>query len=327
MKRLNAQELLEKGRDRGYPSDYILSRIRGRKARFIQDWKPFVASPSPLEHLPEGHYQRIVRDRTPEGIWRALLIEYQWVYHQMNERLREIFGPYFLYTELRTVFICLRNLKEMKRAAVKEMLSVSILSDKIRKILTGSTDELAAARAMEEKLLDFSGHFNGIAEILHQKGLTGFEHELTERYLSVIVRSDIHPVLQTFFTRLIDARNILSLAKLVKMNTSAEHPFISGGGIATATLQQLLASKNRQGIEKILKDFSGEVDVSFDLVKLEASLYRGISRSLVKGGRDILGIGPVLEYLWRCSIEAMNLSVLAYGHELERDIVAAELVR
>jgi vacuolar-type H+-ATPase subunit C/Vma6 len=126
---------------------------------------------------------------------------------------------------------------------------------------------------------------------------------------------------------LIDARNILSLAKLVKMNTSAEHPFISGGGIPTATLQQLLASKNRQGIEKILKDFSGEVDVSFDLVKLEASLYRGISRSLVKGGRDILGIGPVLEYLWRCSIEAMNLSVLAYGHELERDIVAAELVR
>ena len=327
MKQLNAPELLEKGRNRGYPSDYLRSRIRGRKAHFITDWKPFVDAPSPLDHLPEGHYQRSVSDRTPEGIWRALLVEYRWVYHQMNERLREIFGPYFLHAELRTLFICLRNLKEMKRAAVKEMLAASLLSDQIKKILSGSSDELAAAMAMEEKFPDFSPLLSGIGRILHHKGLSGFEHELTERYLSVIVRSGIHPVLRAFFMRLIDARNILGLAKLVKMNASAERPFMSGGSIPTAMFQEILAGRNRQGVEKMMKDFSGEDAVSFDLVKLEASLYRGISRSLVKEGRDTLGIGPVLEYLWRCSIEAMNLSVLAYGHELERDIVAAELVR
>lgn len=327
MKRRSAAELLEKGWDRGYPTDYLLSRIKGKKARFVPDWKSLVASPSPLDHLPEGHYQRIVSDRTPEGIWRALLIEYRWLYHQMNGRLQEVFAPYFVYAELRTVFICLRNLKEMKRAAVKEMLSVSLLSDQIRRILVGSTDELAAARAMEEKFLDFSGQFSGIAETLHQRGLAGFEHELTERYLAVIVRSKINPVLQTFFTRLIDARNILSLAKLVKMSASAEHPFISGGSIDIGQLQGILATKNRQGTEKILKDFSGENIASFDLVRMEASLYRGISRSLKKKGKDPLGVGPILGYLWRCSIEAMNLSVLAYSHELERDIVAAELVR
>jgi vacuolar-type H+-ATPase subunit C/Vma6 len=327
MKQRNAVDLLEKGRDRGYPSDYILSRVRGRKARFIPDWKPFVDSPSPLEHLPEGHYQRIVSDRTPEGIWRALLIEYRWVYRQMNEQLRRIFGPFFVYTELRTVFICLRNLKEMKRSALREMLSVSLLSAEIKKILLASTDELAAARAMEEKLVGFSGRFSGIAEILHQKGLIGFEHELTERYLSVIVRSDINPILQAFFARLIDARNILSLAKLVKLEASVEHPFIPGGSIDTVRLQEILDSRNRQGIEKLLKEYAGEEAGSIEPLRLEAFLYRGISRSLVKEGRDSLSIGPILEYLWRCSMEAMNLSVLAYGHELERDIVAAELVR
>ena len=327
MKQRNAVDLLEKGRDRGYPSDYILSRVRGRKARFIPDWKPFVDSPSPLEHLPEGHYQRIVSDRTPEGIWRALLIEYRWVYLQMNEQLRRIFGPFFVYAELRTVFICLRNLKEMKRSALREMLSVSLLSAEIKKILLASTDELAAARAIEEKLVGFSGRFSGIAEILHQKGLTGFEHELTERYLSVIVRSDINPILQAFFARLIDARNILSLAKLVKFGASVEHPFIPGGSIDTMRLREILDSRNRQGIEKLLKEYSGEEAGSIEPLRLEAFLYRGISRSLVKEGRDSLSIGPILEYLWRCSMEAMNLSVLAYGHELERDIVAAELVR
>jgi vacuolar-type H+-ATPase subunit C/Vma6 len=327
MKQCNAADLLEKSRDSGYPSDYILSRIRGRKARFIPDWRPLVASPSPLEHLPEGHYQRIVKDRTPEGIWRALLIEYRWVYRQMNEQLRRIFGPFFVYAELRTVFICLRNLKEMKKAAVREMLSVSLLSDKIRKILTGSTDELAAARAMEEQFAYFSGRFTGIAEILHQKGLTGFEHELTERYLSVIVQSGINPVLQAFFKRLIDARNILSLAKLMKLGASAEHAFIPCGSIDIGMLGEMLASTDRRGIERLLKEFSGGETSSIDPVRLEPFLYHGISRSLIREGRDTLSIGPILEYLWRCSIEAMNLSVLAYGHELERDIVAAEMVR
>jgi len=245
----------------------------------------------------------------------------------MNRHLQELFGPYFVYAELRTIFICLRNLKEMKRAAVREMLSVSLLSEEIRNILTGSADELAAARAMEEKILCLSKHFTGVAEILHQKGLTGFEHELSERYLSVIAGAGIHPILHVFFMRLIDARNLLSLAKLMKLGVSTEHPFIPGGRVDAGLLGEVLDSKNRQGKEKLLREFTGEEVGSTEPVRLEASLYRGITRSLKKGGRDVLSIGPVLEYLWRCSIEAMNLSVLAYGHELERDIVAAELVR
>ena len=172
-----------------------------------------------------------------------------------------------------------------------------------------------------------SKHFTGVAEILHQKGLTGFEHELSERYLSVIAGAGIHPILHVFFMRLIDARNLLSLAKLMKLGVSTEHPFIPGGRVDAGLLGEVLDSKNRQGKEKLLREFTGEEVGSTEPVRLEASLYRGITRSLKKGGRDVLSIGPVLEYLWRCSIEAMNLSVLAYGHELERDIVAAELVR
>jgi len=327
MKPCNAADLLEKAADRGYPSEYLLSRIRGRKARFIPDWRPLVASPAPLEQLPDGHYQRIVADRSPEGIWRALLIEYQWVYYQMNGQLREIFGPFFAYAELRTIFICLRNLKEMKRAKVREILSVSLLSDKIKKILLGSADEHVAVRAMEKKLLCLSKRFIGITEILRQKGLTGFEHELSERYLSVIVGADMTPFLQTFFMRLIDARNILNLARLVKLGVSAEHPFVPGGKISIGRLGEILGSKDHQGIEKLLREFTGEEAGSIEPVGLEAFLYRGITRSLKKGGRDALSFVPILEYLWRCSMEAMNLSVLTYGHDLERDLVAAELIR
>jgi len=326
MGQFNATDLLDKARE-GYPSDYLLSRLRGRKARFIRDWTPLVASPTPLEQLPEGHYQRVWGERSAEGIWRALLNEYRWVYYQMNGHLRSIFGPFFVYTELRTLFICLRNLKDMKRAGVRELLSASLLSEELRGILSGSADEFAAIRTIEKKLRRLSGQFSGITEVLRQKGLGGLEHELTKRYLSVIVGAGLDPVLRAFFMRLIDARNALALAKLIKLDATSEHHFMPGGTIDAVRLREMLVSGSRPDVERLLKKMTGEDITPADPVRLEASLYRGITRSLKKEGRSTLSIGPVLEYLWRCSIEAMNLSVLCHTQGLERHLVAAELVQ
>jgi hypothetical protein len=238
-----------------------------------------------------------------------------------------MFGPFFLYAELRTLFICLRNLKEMKRAKVREMLSASLLSDEIKKIFAGSPDELAAARRIEENFQCLSGQFSGISEILRQKGLRGFEHELTARYLSVIMVTGLGPVLQTFFMRLIDARNILALAKLLKLETTAEHPFIPGGIINEMRLREILDRRSRPDMVRLLHELAVEEIGAADSVKLETALYRGITRTLKKESRADLSIGPILDYLWRCSIEAMNLSILSYGQKLQRDIVRAELVQ
>ena len=327
MAQFNFTDLLEKGIDQGYPSNYLLSRIRGRKARFIRDWTPLVTSAAPFEHLPERHYQRISASRSPEGVWRALLNEYRWVYYQMNASLRNIFGPFFVYAELRTLFICLRNLKEMKRASIREMLSVSLLSEEIRKILSDSADEFAAVQALEAKLTRLSGQFSGITEILRQKGLSGFEHELAKRYLSVIVGAGLDPVLKVFFMRLIDARNTLALAKLLKLETPAEHHFIPGGTIDAVKLREILDRRSRPDMVRLLREVTGEEIASADNIRVEASLYRRITLSLKKEGRSVLSVGPILEYLWRCSIEAMNLSVLCYAQALDRDVVTAELVQ
>jgi vacuolar-type H+-ATPase subunit C/Vma6 len=327
MKQFNATDLLEKGKVPEYPSDYLLSRIRGRKARFIHDWTPLVAAPAPLERLPESHYQRISGNGSPEGIWRALLNEYRWVYYQMNSSLRSILGPFFLYAEFRTLFICLRSLKEMNRTRLREMLSASLLSEELREILSDSADEFEAVKAIEAKLRRLSEQFSGITEILRQKGLSGFEHELTKRYLSVIVGAGMDPVIQKFFVRLIDARNALALAKLLKLETTAEHPFIPGGTLDPVKLREILHSRSRPDLERLLREITGEEIASADHIKLEVALYRGITRSLKKAGRSPLSIGPILEYLWRCSIEAMNLSVLSYAQGMDRELVTAELVQ
>ncbi len=65
----------------------------------------------------------VLKDRSPEGVWRNLMREYRWVYLQMNRGLRRIIRAFFLYVELRTLFICLRHGKTKRPAAVEELLS------------------------------------------------------------------------------------------------------------------------------------------------------------------------------------------------------------
>jgi len=127
--------------------------------------------------------------------------------------------------------------------------------------------------------------------------------------------------------QLIDARNTLALAKLLKLDTPAEHPFIPGGTIDAVRLKEILHSSSRPDLERLLRDMTGEEISYADHIKLEAALYRGITRSLKKAGRSPLSVGPILEYLWGCSTEAMNLGVLCYARGMEQELVAAELIR
>jgi vacuolar-type H+-ATPase subunit C/Vma6 len=61
--------------------------------------------------------------------------------------------------------------------------------------------------------------------------------------------------------------------------------------------------------------------------QVEVALYRGITRFLKGEGRYPLGVGLIVEYLWRCSLEVTNLSVLFAGKDLAREDIAAELVQ
>ena len=326
MQHLDITEFIESTPDHGFPLDYLVSRLKGRKSRLVTDWGILVKSASPMEQLPPGHYQTIFGISAPDAVWRALMAEYRWAYHQMNGQGRRTFAPFFIYGELRTLFICLRYLRGLMRDRLQEILSVSLLSGEIKDVLLRSPDELSATQGIEEKFLCLSRLFKGIAETMRHEGLKGFEQKLAELFLSVIIATGLDPFLKAFFLQVIDARNILALAKLLKLEATG-HPFISGGRTDTMKLREILDRRDVQAADKLVRGFTGEKNAPANLSGLEISLYRGISRSLKRGGRGSLGTGPVLDYLWRCSIEAMNLSILSYGAKLTRDIVAAELLR
>ncbi|MGD1074834.1 MAG: V-type ATPase subunit [Thermodesulfovibrionales bacterium] len=320
-------QLLEDLEDRGFPTEYLLSRIRGRRAHLITDWRPLIADVSLLEYLSSSRYRGFVTDRSPDGIWKSLLREFRWVYSQMNRSLRGIFTPFFLYSELKTLFLCLRFLKNKKAGRSDEILSVSMLSENMKKVLKGSQDITSAAAGIERLFLSLSSGFQGLAEDIDPLGLRGIEQRLPHRYLVHIMQSDPHPLLKVFFIRLIDSRNIMSLYKYLMLEAENVPSFIPFGSIAETRLTEALDKHTSSGIASMIHRLTGiTVDVA-DMTRVENALYRGITRFLRKAGKDPLGIGLLLDYLWRCSIEAMNLSLLLYGRDLERDAMTEELIQ
>jgi hypothetical protein len=259
--------------------------------------------------------------------WRSLLREYRWVYTQMNARLREQFGPFFLYSELRTLFLCLRRLKDRNPAAAGDLLEMSLLSDEIKKILSTSNDIPEAVQRLERILVPVSTRFSGLTELLDAAGLRGVEQTMTDVLLEVIMKARLQRIMRSFFGRLIDGRNLLRMYKYLRLEQTSFPPLLSGGTITEAHLRDIESKNNFPGICSLVREISGITIETADPTRVEIALYKGISVFLKKEGREPFGVGPILDYLWRCSIEVMNVSVLMNGKDIERELVAAELVQ
>ena len=319
-------ELLQNPGDRGYPTEYLLSRIKGRRSKLIKNWKALVHDQDLFLASSSSKQGGMRAPISPDRIWADLVHEYQWVYGQMNRQLREIFYPYFLYAELRTVFICLRRIRDKKEGVDDEILGKSLLSDEMKKVLLSSIDLTEAVAGIERLFTTLSKQFAGLTEIVQNEGLRGVEQRLTEAYLTVTAGSRLHPLVHMFFSRLIDARNIISLYKYLRLELKSFPPVLPGGSIPETRLRQLAEKNDLVAIGSLIHEFTGIKVERPEPTKVELALYTGMTRWLHKEGREPFGVAPILDYLWRCSIEAMNLSVLYHTKDLERDAVAAELV-
>jgi vacuolar-type H+-ATPase subunit C/Vma6 len=256
--RVHPRDLLRRERLAGYPAEYLLSRIRGRRSRLIRDWRAPLSAASPAEFLSSPLYQGFVRERGLDGLWRSLLQEQGWVFGQMEEGLRRTLAPYFLYTELRTVLICLRLLQGGKTQQVGEALADSLLGERIQAALK-ERDTEAAAAGLEEVLAPLSDAFRGLAGEYREAGLRGLEQRLVRRYLESVLARTLHPALRDLFVRIIDARNILALYQSLRYGSKDPSVFIEGGAVTTGRLQELQEGDDLRAVAGAVRLVSGIV--------------------------------------------------------------------
>ena len=323
----NCRGLLRGSEKSGYPTDYLLTRIRGKRASLISAWDCLLDASSPLEYLSSGRFGIPVGDRSADGVWRHLMKEFGWVHAQMNRTLRDVFLPFFLYGELRTIFICLRQTQGRKPEKIERLLSLSLLSERIKKVLRTGEDVNAVLRGIEPFFAGLSGQFVGMETLFDKEGLQAVEQHLTDRYLEYVVRSGPHPTIKAFFSDIIDARNVLSLYKYLRHVPKAPPPFIRCGRLREEKFTAIAGKKDLFSIIPLVLELTGTTLTVPSASEVENALYRKISRSLRKTARDPLGVGVVLEYLWRCSLQATNLSILFHGAGMEREVLSEELIQ
>jgi hypothetical protein len=298
----------------GYPSDYLLARVRARRVGLVTDWRRARAPGAAAE--------------SDDAIWSGLLREFAWVRTQMNRELRRRFAGIFLLFEVKTLILCLRNRAARRDAEVDRLLRGSQLNDALRHALQAGQalpDAVAAVAAAW-------GRDAADAEALRQAyaadGLHGFEHRLVRSLVERISAASLHPAIRRFFERYVDARNLMILHKHLRWNVHANEDFLPGGTIDRARLTDASVARNRAWFEGQVRAFVGRpvAPIVLEENALETTLLGRLSQDVRSLRQESDAVGLLLEYLWRAYVHARNRAVLAHVADGGPDVLDREII-
>ena len=308
-------EFLKKVKEGDYPTDYLLTRLRIRRASLAKDWDALV-----------GQGIDSIAGRSEGDIWESLLRDYHWVYDRMNKRLHEIFRPFFLYVELRTIIICLRYKKAADKNKIKNVLLLSLLSEELKYTIEDSEDIFPLLERLEGLFAAFLHRFKGLKKLYDEKGLKDVENLLVNSYVEHMMSINIHPILKIFFSYLVDMRNIITLYKYLRWDITRYPVFLHSGTIRERRLGRIFEKHQPSEIGNMMHMLTHMKTPELTGRNIEDMLMKGLSSMLKNMGKDPLSLGVILEYLWIRYITARNLNTILYGRGLQNDLIAGEII-
>ncbi|MBI5666147.1 MAG: V-type ATPase subunit [Nitrospirae bacterium] len=320
-------EFLQEINDIGYPTEYLLARIHGRRLSLLGDWDRVLSGPDIEENPASSNLREFMTAGAPAGIWESHQKEPAWIYHQMNSRLRNVFQPYFMHLELNTLLTCLRyKTGKGNSTEIERLLYFSLLSKAIKDVLKTDTDVPSVINILGKKVSFIRDHCAGLELVFLKDGFMGAEQEITNALFKYILNADTHPLIKRFFVSIADARNIITLHKHLRWDTTSSPFFIEGGNIRKSILSKILQSYNAEALATLVYKHTGLHIEGTDAARVENALQRRLTGRIKKWEREFADIGLILNYLWRCAMEAKNLSIIYHGREIDRGILKEELV-
>jgi hypothetical protein len=306
----------------GYPTEYLVARLRGRREHFIRDWKAFLA-PGTTPPLP-GRYGRVlfVGDRAvrpDEAVRQGFHGELLWVWREMNVRLRKVFEPLFIWLELSTLFACVRlKMRKGAEESLARLFASSLLSEELKSALRAADSPSEALLVVEDAFASIPLDVRGLKERFMQTGrLREAEERLTDEYLKWASGPGLHPVLKEFFGKVIDMRNMVSAYKHLRWGVGTGPPFLRGGRLRG------MEAVDREALEEAALKLTGSR--ASRPSDIEGLLLRNLLRYSERAARTSAE-GLVLDYLLKCFQEARNLGIVLSSAPLYRGRLMEELV-
>ena len=278
--------LLEPKTD-GYPSDFLLARLRGRRRE--------------LADVGSSRQRELVDP------WSLLQDELCWLFKNMNRKMRQEFGYCFLYFELRRLLNALRRLSGRSREGLTRLAVQSLLNRDLTRQLQAVEEVVDAVRLLDVLLEQESGVAPQLENILAEQGYRQMEEQLTNLFFLAVVKQTQSPALRGYFGSLIDLHNLLSILKARRWKLSETATLLAGGAHSPEQWQVLLRVGREPQLHKAIGRISGVE--GFDAESVEHALLGKIHHTLHRQARAEPEAFLFLDYLWERYLQARNLGL------------------
>lgn len=307
----------------GAPLDTLLARIRGRRAFLVSDWEALLLTADPLAALPPAPWRRELAAAGGQVLaQRAFSRESARLFGWLEEPLRRKLAPLFWLAEIPALAGRLRLISGRRKPAGDE--EETLLAKPLQRAL-GLESATAAVAGVTACLAPLDHGFAALPEIYRRSGPGGVEaalHDLTLEYCTGQVRQ---PQLKRYVTLLIDSRNLLAIAKHQRWRLAVQPKFLRGGSLRPPDLAALFAADNQAALLQRIARLGGADTVVADTP--EKGVLQAQLTVMQRLAREPGGIGLVLDYLWRCGMEARNIALLAGLARAGDEAVAREIGR
>jgi hypothetical protein len=263
-----------------------------------------------------------------ESIWDALLQEFEWLHGQMNRGLRACFEPVFVFFELKTVVLCLRNKDALRGVEIDRLLQHSLLADGLQDPLRQAPDVRSTIAAIADAFVTVPGGVRVLESVYADGGVKGVETWLMHGHLEHVAGERLHPAIHGFFVALIDLRNVVTLYKHLRWGVDDPAAFIAGGTIEPTRLRQASASKDSASLDALVRGIAGRAapPLAAGEGALETVLLASMTRELHSTGGVGGEVGLILDYIWRVYVHARNRALLLHAGDLGASALERELI-
>jgi len=314
---MKKQSLLKIFPETEYPTEYLISRLKGRKSRFITKWEIILESPEPSSKLSSENKSKNIQDVFFDK-------EMYWIYSQMNKKLKKTFHSIFFFREIKRVIACMRLRAQGKKdEELVELLKFSLLNKNLKKIITEESSLVNIMQAVEKELLFESNKFEGLTVHMKKNELKIPEHKIFDTFFQNI--NNKHPVLIKYFQMQIDGINIVSLHRTFRWNEETTD-FLTGGSIPKEVFFKIQASEDEKALENLTAKIFYADKKQFITETLENVILSGLLKAAKKFLHWYTNIGYILYYILLLQIETINTGLLLLSHKKDVDFLRKRLI-
>ena len=299
--------LLKPAPETGPPQDYLFARVRYRRSLL-----DLSGASDPWPGL------------TPEeGVQGAC----RWVFERMSPSLSRHLRPYLEVLAGQSLIHALRLSRAEKREPLGHLLQRSLLHPLLQKQLLAATSIEPLTLFLEQWLVPECPAMSGLLKTYKTQGPGGLEEQLEAGLLSRSVGAARSGPVRRLLTWLVDRRNLLTLAKYRRWQVEQAPPLLAGGTVSRVRLLRWWRLHDSAWLDLAARRISGFAEPpDADPRAIERSLLHGISKDLLRLGREPLGPGVLVDYLWRCQIAARNRALFLNLGEEREEILNETLV-